>query len=440
MSVFGKLVRAEDWDGLRALAQNRSAPELAHAMHALTPAIAARVFVELPSDAACEIFTYLGTAQQRSILDRIDEPRTAQLLAQMNPDDRTMLFEELSERELSSLLSLLDEEERSEALMLLGYPEESVGRIMSPSFVPIEEGWTVKRSLEHIRSSGNDRTRIEMVYVVDAQGVLIDEVRLSDLVLADPRTRVSSLVDRRVASLKPTEDRERAMSILKHYDVFMIPVVDDEGVIIGTVTADDVFDVAELEFTEDVHKAGSVSPLQKRYSHEGVVGLFNARVGWLFALVFVSLVSSGVIAHFEDVIAGTIALAFFIPLLMATAGNTGSQSATIIVRAMATDDVRIADWWKVFSREILIGLLLGLALGILAYALGIFQSDHRIGLIVGLTMLTIIVVSNLIGAILPFILSKLKIDPAVASAPLITSLSDAIGLVIYFAFAIMLLG
>ena len=398
------------------------------------------VFVEIDEDVAGEVFTYLDEPQQCEIIGALDESRVSALLSGMSSDDRTMLFEELPTRSLERLLSLLDAEEREEALMLLGYPDESVGRIMSPSFVAIREDWTVKRALDHVRASGNDRTRIEMVYLVDGEGVLIDEVRLSDLVLASPRAKVSSLVDRRVASLKPTEDRERAMSILKHYDVFMIPVVDEEGVLIGTVTADDVFDIAELEFTEDVHKAGSVLPLQNRYSRESVKSLFTARVGWLFALVFVSLVSSGVIAHFEDVIAGTIALAFFIPLLMATAGNTGSQSATIIVRAMATDDVRIADWWKVFSREILIGLLLGLALGILAYALGIFQSDHRIGLIVGLTMLTIIVVSNLIGAILPFILSKFKIDPAVASAPLITSLADAIGLIIYFAFAIMILG
>lgn len=432
-----RLMRTREYDALRKLAQERSPAEIAHAMHALSPEHAAEVFVELED--ADEVFAYLGVGQQQAILDRIDESHTARLISQMSPDDRTMLFEELSQRKLTSLLSLLDEDERAEALMLLGYPEQSVGRLMSPSFVALEEDWTVKRALTHVRSSGSDRMHIEMVYLVDRDGVLIDEVRLADLVLADPRTKVSSLVDRRVATLLPTDDRERAVEILKHYDVFMIPVVDEAGVLLGTVTADDVFDVAELEFTEDVHKAASIAPLDARYSHTGIASLFNARVGWLFALVFVSLASSIVIGAYEDVLASTIALAFFIPLLMATAGNTGSQSATIIVRAIATDDVRLVDWFTVFVRELFVGVLLGVVLGVVTYVLGIFQSGHLIGVVVGLTMLSIIIVSNLLGAVLPFALSKLRIDPAVASAPLITSLADAIGLVIYFGFAIMLL-
>ncbi|MFT4308257.1 MAG: magnesium transporter [Candidatus Woesearchaeota archaeon] len=437
MQGLMRLMRTREYDALRKLAQERSPAEIAHAMHALSPEHAAEVFVELED--ADEVFAYLGVGQQQAILDRIDESHTARLISQMSPDDRTMLFEELSQRKLTSLLSLLDEDERAEALMLLGYPEQSVGRLMSPSFVALEEDWTVKRALTHVRSSGSDRMHIEMVYLVDRDGVLIDEVRLADLVLADPRTKVSSLVDRRVATLLPTDDRERAVEILKHYDVFMIPVVDEAGVLLGTVTADDVFDVAELEFTEDVHKAASIAPLDARYSHTGIASLFNARVGWLFALVFVSLASSIVIGAYEDVLASTIALAFFIPLLMATAGNTGSQSATIIVRAIATDDVRLVDWFTVFVRELFVGVLLGVVLGVVTYVLGIFQSGHLIGVVVGLTMLSIIIVSNLLGAVLPFALSKLRIDPAVASAPLITSLADAIGLVIYFGFAIMLL-
>ena len=437
MNALARLMRTREYDALRTIARERSPAEIAHAMHAFAPEDAAEVFVELED--ADEVFAYLGVGQQQAILDRIDESRTAGLLSHMSPDDRTMLFEELSERRLTSLLSLLDEDERAEALMLLGYPEQSVGRLMSPSFVALEEDWTGKRALTHVRSSGSDRMHIEMVYLVDRDGVLIDEVRLADLVLADPRTKVSSLVDRRVATLLPTDDRERAVSILKHYDVFMIPVVDETGVLLGTVTADDVFDVAELEFTEDVHKAASIAPLDARYSHTGIASLFNARVGWLFALVFVSLASSIVIGAYEDVLASTIALAFFIPLLMATAGNTGSQSATIIVRAIATDDVRLGDWFTVFVRELFVGVLLGVVLGVVTYVLGIFQSGHLIGVVVGLTMLSIIIVSNLLGAVLPFALSKLRIDPAVASAPLITSLADAIGLVIYFGFAIMLL-
>lgn len=440
MSSVATLVRAKDWKGLEALARKRSPAEIAHAMHSFGIKTAATVFLELPAQKADECFAYLNVRQQMAILDRIDDARVARVLSFMDPADRTMLFEDLPERKLTGLLSLLDEEERGEALMLLGYPEESIGRIMSPSFVALEERWTVKRALEHIRSSGNDRTHIEMVYIVDSEGILIDEVRLSDLVLANPRTRVSSLVDRRVATLLPTDDRERAVSILKHYDTFMIPVVDDLGVLIGTVTADDVFDVVEAEFTEDAHRAASIAPLDSRYSHTSIVSLFSARVWWLMGLVFVSLASSVVIGAYEDILTSTIALAFFIPLLMATAGNTGSQSATIIVRAIATDDVRMGDWWHVFSRELLIGAMLGFVLGLFAYVLGIFQSSHLIGIVVGLTMISIIVVSNILGAILPFILSKLKIDPAVASAPLITSFTDAIGLIIYFAFAVMILG
>jgi magnesium transporter len=440
MVDFATLVRTRDWESVRVLSRKLSPAEIAHAMHRFGVDRAAEVFLEIDPYIADEMFSYLGIGQQLVIIDRLDQTRTADLLAAMGPDDRTMLFEALSERKLASMLGLLDEEERAEALMLLGYPDQSVGRLMSPSFVALEKAWTVKRALEHIRSSGNDRTRIEMVYLVDAKGVLIDEVRLSDLVLAHPRTKVASLVDGRVATLHPAEDRERALSILKHYDVFMIPVVDDDGVLIGTLTADDVFDVAEAEATEDIHLSGSVAPLERRYSHTSIGPLYRSRIGWLVAFVFVSLLSSGVIAFHEGVLANTIALAFFIPLLMATAGNTGAQSATLIVRALATEDVHIQEWLRVFVKELLVGVLLGVTLALLTYTLGFFNADHRIGLVVGLTMLSIVFVANLIGAILPFILSKLRLDPAVASAPLITSVADALGLLIYFGFAILILG
>lgn len=435
-----KTVREHDWDALRAACSELLPRDIADAFAIIEPSRASEAFLELEEPFATEVFEKLSIPHRVALFEALPIERAKRLLAHLPPDDRTSLLESLDPEAARRTILLLDPKKRSQAKELLSYPEESAGRLMSPNFVSVHGHWTAAYALEHIRLVAHPSTRLEVVYVVDESGRLIDELELTTLVTAEPDALVSSLIDEKFYSLDAFDDRERAVQMMKRNRSLVLPVVDPDGSLLGIITADDVFHVAEAEATEDIHKSGSITPLDTGYRHASVFTLVRSRIGWLSALVLVSLLSSGVISFFEETLAEQIALVFFIPLLMATAGNTGAQSATLLVRAIATDDVHIFEWWKVFGKELLVGATLGAVLALVAYLLGSLQSEPMIGLVIALTMLSIVILANLLGAVLPFVLSKLKIDPAVASAPLITSIADAIGLVIYFSFATMLLG
>lgn len=398
------------------------------------------LFIGLQREQALSTFPYLTDETQEYILTHVKPNTQKQILESLTPDDRVALLEGFTLAEIQKLLSHLPKDERDETRALLNYPDESVGRIMTPDYVAVQPDWTVGRGLKHLREVGHDSETMHMVYVVDKRGKLLDDIRLRHFILEKPTKKIRDVMDGEFASLDAHQDQEHAVKLMKQYDMFSLPVVSKSGKLVGIVTADDVFDVAEEEATEDIHKIGSVTPLKQSYKHSSIFTLYSRRVWWLSGLVFVSLISAGIIGAFEEVLAGAIALAFFIPLLMASAGNTGAQSATLMVRAIATGDVHAKEWFKVFTKELFVGILLGGTLGFLTWGLGLFRADARIGLIVGLTMVCVIIVANLLGAALPFILTKLKIDPAVASAPLITSIADGVGLIIYFTIATLILG
>ncbi|MGQ9780599.1 MAG: magnesium transporter, partial [Bacillota bacterium] len=334
----------------------------------------------------------------------------------------------------------LSSEDRKEALSLLGYPEDSVGRFMTPDYIAVRPHWTVAQALEHIRTRGMDSETIYNIYVTDDSWKLLDDIELRRLILAAPSEKIEQLMDHVFVSLNALDDREQAVRVMERYDVLALPVVDAEGILLGIVTADDVFDVAREEATEDFHKSAAVAPLRTSYHEANALSLFTSRIGWLVTLVFINLASSGVIAFFEKTLASTIALAFFIPLLIDSGGNAGSQSATLVVRALATGEVKISQWLKVLFREIMVGLMLGLVMGLASGLLGLFRGGYRVGLVVGISMTAIIVLANLIGVLLPFFLTRFKLDPAVASSPLITSIADCMALFIYFSIARWLLG
>lgn len=433
------LIERGNWSEVREAVRDWPVPEVADLLLEQGHTESALLFRALPRQLAAEVFSYLNAGDQNVLLEDFSDAETRRLLADMSPDDRTVMFEEMPGEATQKMLNLLGTEERREARKLLGYPEESVGRLMTPDYVAVRPEWTIGRALEHVRALGIERETINWVYVTDRRWTLLDALTLRSFIVAEPERTVEEIMDHSFVSVPAFEDREEAVNTIQRYDLEAVPVVDTEGVLVGIVTVDDVLDVAEKEATEDFHLYAAVQPLDASYRESGVYALFRKRVPWLVALVLVGLASSGVIEAFEETLEAAVALAFFIPLLIDSGGNTGSQSATLMVRAIATGDLRLGQWGRAISKELLVGISLGAALGLTAGLLGIFRGGGEIGLIVGLTMVAIVLTANLIGAALPFALSRLKIDPAVASAPLITTVVDVTGLIIYFSLATLIL-
>ncbi len=430
------LIKGQQWPQVRELLADIPPPELADLLLDIEEkSDRVILFRALPRHLAADVFSYLDSTHQDALLRDLTDEETRHLLAGLRPDDRTHLLEELPGQATQRLLNLLSPEDRREARQLLGYPEESVGRLMTPDYVAVRPHWTIRRALEHIRGIGKDRETVDVIYVTDASWKLLDTLPLRRFILASPDDTVEQIRDHSFVSVSAFDDREHAVRVMQRYDLFALPVVDSDGVLLGIVTVDDVMDVAEEEATEDFHKVVAVAPLRMRYRDATVWELYNRRIGWLVGLVLINLASSGVIAAFEETLASAIALAFFIPLLIDSGGNVGAQSATLLVRALATGDVELALWKRAVLREVGVGAALGLTLGLVSAALGVFRGGFEIGMVVGLTMISVVVIANLVGVVLPLVLTRLRIDPAVASGPLITSLADVLGLLLYFSIA-----
>ena len=437
-----ELISKKKWAALKERLVDVPAPVIQEILFIAEKHDRALIFRSLSRHMSAEVFADIEPEQQDSLLHDLTDIETRQLLSTLPPDDRTALLEELPAPMTRRLFGLLSAEDLQEARQLLGYPEESVGRLMTPDYVEVYPDWTVAKALDHIRSKGKDSETINMVYVVDKTGKLLDDIRLRRIILSNTDTKIEELMDKSFASLSAFEDREKAVIMMRDYDLLALPVIDSDGELIGIVTFDDVMDVAEEEATEDIHKSASVAPLKMSYHRAGVFNLYNKRAGWLVILVLLNLVSAGVIAAFEEQLAQTIVLLFFIPILIGTGGNAGAQAATLVIRALVTGDIKMEQWVQTIGKELLVGLLLGVTLGLLGGCLGLLRGDFNwnISFVVGLSMLSIVVVGNLVGMILPFILAKVKIDPAVASGPLITTIADATGLLIYFSIASVIIG
>ncbi len=432
---FEGLVDQGDWPQLRGLLETVPAQEIADLLPQMARARRALLFRVLPRTKAAQTFSHLGLEDQQALLRAMSDEETRHMLAALRPDDRTQVLTELPSEVTRRVMRLLSPDDLREARQLMGYPDESVGRLMTPDYVAVGPDWTAARTLEHIRKTGRDSETTNVVLVTDEDWRFLGTVRLRQIILAAPVTRVKDLMDTDAAGLSAFEDREEAVRVMRKYDLFVLPVTDSEGTLVGIVTADDVLDVAEEEFTEDFHKFGATTPLEMSYRDANVRTLYGRRVGWLGALIVVGVVSSGVILLFEDVLVTVLTLALFIPLLMGTGGNTGSQAATIMVRALATGDLAVRDWVSGLAKELAVGILLGVSLGLVASLVGILRGGITIAMIVGVSMTVIVVVANLIGFLLPLILTRMRLDPAAASSPLVTSIMDVIGLLIYFGIA-----
>jgi magnesium transporter len=330
----------------------------------------------------------------------------------------------------------------------LGYPENSVGRLMTPDYIAVRPEWTISETLEYIRKNAADSETLNVIYVIDNVGKLIDDIRIREVILAPLEKKISDLMDENYIALNVTDDQEHAVEVFKKYDRIALPVVDKLGVLIGIVTIDDVFDVAEEEATEDIHKLAGVEALEEPYSTIPLFSMVKKRALWLTILFVGEILTAVAMGFFEDEISKAVVLSMFIPLIISSGGNSGSQAATLVIRAMALGEITLADWWLIMRREILSGLLLGSILGligfiqvaVLANLINVITVHWTlVGFTVMFSLIGIVLWGTLSGSMLPFILKKLGADPATSSAPLIATLCDVTGLVIYFTVAILIL-
>ncbi len=441
-------IRLRDFIGLRDAVDGLTPSELADLIGEAQGEQQATVFRVLPRATAAATFEYLPHDKQEELLKSLAQEEVAAILNDMSPDDRTMLLEELPAAATRQLLSLLDEKERAVAIQLLGYPEDSVGRLMTPEYIAVRPHWTVSQVLDYVRKHGQDKETLNLVYVVDEDGVLIDEIRMRLFLLSDPEQRVSELMDNRFTALKATDDRETAVNVFRHADLAALPVTDTEGVLIGIVTSDDILDVAEELATEDIQMLGGSEALDEPYMQIAFHRMIRKRAGWLVLLFLGELLTATAMGFFEKEIERAIVLALFVPLIISSGGNSGSQAATLVIRAMALGEVTLRDWWRVMRREILSGLTLGSILGSIGFlrivlwsAFSDVYGPHSllIAFTVSLTLLFIVLWGTLAGSMLPLILQKLGTDPAASSAPFVATLVDVTGLVIYFTVAAIIL-
>lgn len=437
-----ELIKKKKWLELRNRLVNVPAPMVLDVLPLSEKNDRVLIFRSLSREKSAEVFSNLEPEQQDSLLNDLTDVETRHLLSSLSPDDRTSLLEELPAPVTRQMLGLLSSTDLQEARELLGYPEESIGRLMTPDYVAIDPHWTIGKALDHIRRFGKDSETINIVYVIDESGRLLDEIRLRRFMIADPEKQVKELMDHAFASLSAFDDREEAVTVMQKYDYVALPVVDSDGSLIGIVTFDDVMDVAEEEATEDMHKAASVTPLKMAYHRASILNLYQKRAGWLIALVLMNLASAVVLSVFEEKLASAIVLVIFIPLLIGGGGNAGAQAAMLVIRALVTGDIKLDQWAVTIGKEVVVGLLLGLTLGLIGGFLGLLFSGFQweIFFVIGISMFTIVLFANLVGMLLPFILAKVNVDPTVASGPLITTIVDAAGLFIYFAIAVAIIG
>lgn len=406
------------------------------------------IFRLLPKELAADTFEYLDFEMQMSLIKAMAKEEVATLLNEMSADDRTALLEELPSSAAKQMIMMLSPEERKIATTLLGYPENSVGRLMTPDYIAIKPDWTIEKTLEHIRNFGKDSETLNVIYVVDDNGKLIDDIRIHEILLSPPEKKISDLMDENFVELNVHDDQEKAVEVFKKYDRVALPVVDRNGILLGIVTVDDVLDVAEEEATEDIQKLGGTEALEDPYIDTSTLQLVKKRGKWLVFLFIGEMLTASAMGFFEDEISKAVVLALFVPLIISSGGNSGSQAATLVIRAMALGEIKLNDWWKVMRRELISGFLLGLLLGSVGFiriVLWHFFTDiygehwFLIALTVLGSLIGVVLWGTISGSMLPFIIKKFGGDPAASSAPFVATLVDVVGIVIYFGIAIIFL-
>ncbi len=440
MSILSQYLHEKQWSRLQEWFSEKDVLEIVNELYRLDPDELAIAFRLLPKDLALEVFESMDPPQQGHLIASLRDIQLRELIEELDPDDRVRLIDELPAKLAKEVLEGLSPQERKLTSILLGYPEETVGRVMSPEFVALKQTMTAARALDKVRRTGRDAESIYMLPVTDDALVLLGVISLRDLVLQKSDTIIGDIMTTDVYSIRVDEDQETAARLVQEADLIALPVVDMEGRLVGILTFDDAMEILEHEYTEDIALGGASRPLEMPYLSASVRRLARTRALWLLVLILAATLSVNVLNYFEESLEAVVTLALFIPLLIDTGGNVGSQSSTLIVRAMAVDEIRFSDLPRVLFREVQVGTLLGAMLGIIAIIPISLVFDPRVAMVLSLSLITICLLSAATGALLPMAAKRVGVDPAVVSAPIITTLVDSAGLIIYFLIANAILG
>jgi magnesium transporter len=435
------LLTQEDYQGAKSLLQPVQPPDIAEAIGGLPEKYQAIAFRLLSKDEAAEVFEYLDSTVKQALLEEFKSQEILELVEQMPPDDRARLFDELPANVVQRLLSQISPQERQATALLLGYKPDTAGRIMTPEYVALKETWTVSEAMDRIRVMARVSETIYTLYITDPFRHLSGILSLRDLVIANPSALISDIMTREVVSVHTDTDQEEVARAIQRYDFLAVPVVDTEQRLVGIVTVDDVLDVLEQETTEDIYTLSGLESGGDRYFESSIFSAARKRVVWLFVLLLASTFTSTIIAGQEEVLAEVVALAAFIPLLIDTGGNVGAQSSTVVIRGLSTREIELKQAPWVVMREVLTGVVLGAILCLVATLWSfVLRRDLGVSLVVGISLLLISILATLAGTALPFLFRSLKLDPALMSAPFITTVVDVLGIFIYFMVARVVLG
>ncbi len=444
-----ELIEKRDFATLKEVFESWHPSEAADVVEDMEKKERAIVFRLLTKENAAAVFGYLEPVAQQALLHALGHDAVASILNEMAPDDRTSFLQELPGPIVRQLIELLSPDERAVAKTLLGYPENSICRLMSPEYIAVSKEWAVGEVLAYIREHGKGVEELDYVYVVDTTGKLTDDIHTRELLITPLENLVSQLMDEAFVRLTPSDDKSTAVELFKRYDRSALPVVDNDGFLLGIVTIDDALDVVEEMNTKDIQKFGGVEALDYPYIKTPLLQLAKKRAGWLVVLFLGEMLTATAMGYFEGEIARAVVLALFVPLIISSGGNSGSQAATLIIRAMALHEIGLRDWWTVMRREVLSGLVLGSVLGSIGFlriaTWTLFTDIYGphwllVAVTVGLSLVGVVIWGTISGSMLPFALRRFGFDPASSSAPFVATLVDVTGLVIYFTFAGLILG
>jgi len=393
-----------------------------------------------PPETAAEALEHLDYDDQYRLLDHSDKAVAKAILAAMGRDAIADLLMAIHPNKAQQIMAMVPEKDLESIKYLMTYPEDSAGGIMSLDYIQAREYWTIEQVIRHFRKVGQKQSIANYIYIVDAIGKLVGVLSLKELLLNDPKSLVSDVMHKNIITVLATADQEEAARIMSQYDLMILPVVNGQGRLVGVITADDIMDVIEEEDTEDIHRLGGSQPLELPYLESSLMTLFSKRIGWLVFLFVVQAVTSNILKYYENVLSSVVTLAFFIPLLADVGGNSGTQASSLIIRALALGEVTVKDIAVILFKELRVSGLIGIVMGFIGYFFAwAISGSATIGMIVACTLIVVLIMSSTIGAILPILGRMCRVDPAVFSAPFITTVVDITALTVYFNIAIRLL-
>ncbi len=443
------IIRRKDWEELRAALSELDPPDLAEIIIDLPPDSEGVIFRVLPRDRAAAAFSYLPLEHQQELVRSLSSDEMHALIAEMTPDDRARLLEELPAAVTRLLLESLSPEQLKATRELLGYPPGTAGRYMTPAYVAIPPEMTAAEALQHVRRTGRGKETLNVLYVLDGTGKLLEDLRLGSLVMAPDTMKVADIEDRPLVSIPATAKGEEVVAAFEKYDRVALPVVDPEGHMLGIITVDDVLEFAERKATSEMQKLGGSEALDAPYFNVGFGPMIRKRGGWLAALFLGEMLTATAMGRYENEIEKAAVVALFVPLIISSGGNSGSQATSILIRSLALQHVRLRDWWRVFRKELVTSFVLGTFLGAVGFArvclwywLGWHAYEghpYLMATTVWVSLIGIVTFGSLVGSMLPFLLRRLGFDPATASAPFVATLVDVTGLIIYFTVASVIL-